>query len=162
MKNKQKYVVKCIKKISGKKALLGTKIYHPNDYVTPEGNPTKDINLAAIYLSPDDFPFDDPTGEFGEANLSDFFIAEPCMIQSVGGPQYFVAMIRSSSSGGQIDETTMRIFLDKEQAEKYKEELEKSERESSGVLMSPAVIFCELYSDKKPNPLNNIATVRIG
>ena len=76
--------------------------------------------------------------------------------------QYFVAMIRPSCSGGEIDATTMRIFSDREQAERYNTELEQPVRQPTGLLSYPLTMFCELYPDTKPTGLNNTAKVRIG
>ena len=76
--------------------------------------------------------------------------------------QYFVARIRPTTSGGEIDATTMRIFSDREQAERYNTELEQPVCQSTGLLSYPATMFCELYPDTKPTGLNNTAKVRIG
>lgn len=75
--------------------------------------------------------------------------------------QYFVARIRSTSSGGEIEASTMRIFSTLTEAEKYNQELETSVP-IHGFFHTPPTMFCELYPDMKPVGLNNTAKVRIG
>lgn len=77
--------------------------------------------------------------------------------------QYFVARIRSTSSGGEIEASTMRIFSTLTEAEKYNQELGTSVPiHNTGFFLTPPTMFCELYPDMKPVGLNNMAKVRIG
>lgn len=160
MQNKQKYVVRCIKKVTGSSVGLAAKTFKVGQYLTTCGNPTSDINNAHVYSDDEEnsFSFTDTEWDDG-LTLSDYF--EPEFI-SIYPQRYFVAMIRPTSSGGEIDASTMRIFSDREQAEKYNTELEQPVRQSTGFLSYPATMFCELYPDAKPIGLNNTAKVRIG
>lgn len=76
--------------------------------------------------------------------------------------QYFVARIRPTTSGGEIEASTMRIFVNLEDAEKYNEELQKPMTYVPGVQSILSTMFCELYPNMKPIGLNNVSKVRIG
>lgn len=156
----QKYVVRCIKKVAGSSVGLAAKTFKVGQYLTTCGNPTSDINNAHVYSNDEENSFSFTDTEFGDGSmLSDYF--EPEFI-SIYSQKYFVAMIRPTSSGGEIDASTMRIFSDREQAEKYNAELEQPVHQAAGHMIIPATMFCELYPDAKPVGLNNIAKTRIG
>jgi len=76
--------------------------------------------------------------------------------------QYFVARIRPTTSGGEIEASTMRIFSNLQDAGKYNEELQKPTDYVPGVQVVLNTMFCELYPNMKPAGLNNVSKVRIG